>query len=265
MLDRILASANPDGLLYNEVDSATMKPVNQGLSDNWGYVYGAVYTFYQCTGEARYREAVLRVLRNLPKYRNYVWEGKSTPEMPFGSFDGYADSIESALYLVAREPAPEALGWIDSEMKVMMGMQKPNGHIENWYGEGNYNRTAMIYALMKSRGVRPDSWEPGVRVGAVQQGERLYLSLEMPAPRIIRFDYARHRRVLNFDRNYVRLNEFPEWYTVDENTLYRLRPPAAPQDEQIRLGSEMIQGIRMAPGEWLVESLGTAPYARGRR
>ena len=33
------------------------------LSDNWGYVYGAVYTHYMVTGEARYREAVLRVLR----------------------------------------------------------------------------------------------------------------------------------------------------------------------------------------------------------
>ena len=67
MLDRILASANADGMLYNEVDAATLKPANQGLSDNWGYVYGAVYTFYQCTGEARYRDAVRRVLKNLPK------------------------------------------------------------------------------------------------------------------------------------------------------------------------------------------------------
>ena len=41
---------------------------------------------------------------------------------------------------------------------------------------------------------------------------------------MIRFDYARHRRVLNLDRNYVRLNEFPEWFVVDENTLYRVAP-----------------------------------------
>jgi hypothetical protein len=67
---------------------------------------------------------------------------------------------------------PEALDWIDSEMNVMMAMQKPNGHIENWYGEGNYNRTAMIYALTKSRGVRPEHWVPGVRVGAVLERVR---------------------------------------------------------------------------------------------
>jgi hypothetical protein len=250
MLDRVLASTNPDGLLYNQIDAATLKPVNEGLSDNWGYVYGAVYTFYQCTGEAKYRDAVLRVLKALPKYRNHVWEGRSSAAMPFGSFDGYADSIESALYLVNREPVPEALDWIDTEMKVMLGMQKANGHIENWYGEGNYNRTALIYALMKSQGVRPERWEPGVRVGAVREGTRLWVSLAMPGVRRMQFDFARHRRVLNFDRNYVRLNEIPEWYTVDENTLYRVRGAG---QEQIRLGSELIAGIDLGPGEWMVE------------
>jgi hypothetical protein len=255
MLDRILESANADGMLYNEVDAATLQPVNSGLSDNWGYVYGAVYTFYQCTGETKYRDAVRRVLRNLPKHRNHLWEGKpGDPEMPSGSFDGYADSIESALYLVAREPVAEALAWIDSEIQVMMGMQKPGGHIENWYGEGNYNRTALLYALMKSQGVRPGHWETGVRVGAVSRDGKLYLSLEMPGPRRMLFDRARHRRVLNLDQNYVRLNEFPEWHAADENTLYRLRRG---DGEEILLGSELIEGVELAPGNWIVE-----PYKR---
>ncbi len=261
MLDRILESANPDGMLYNEVDAASLRPVQDGLSDNWGYVYGAVYTFYQATGEEKYRAAVRRVLRNLPKYRNYIWEARAgNPEMPLGSFDGYADSIESALYLVNREPVPEALDWIDSEMKVMMAMQKPNGHIENWYGEGNYNRTAMLYALMKSQGVRVENWEPGVRIGATRDGDRLYLTLDAVRPHRVLFDRARHRRLLNFDKNYVRLNEFPEWYTVDENTLYRLHFGNSP--EQIHLGSELIQGIDMAAAEWIIEPVGRAPYAR---
>jgi hypothetical protein len=258
MLDRVLESANADGMLYNEVDAATLKPAEDRLSDNWGYVYGAVYSFYQCTGETKYRDAVRRVLTNLPKYRNYVWEGRATPEMPHGSFDGYADSLESALYLVAREPVPEALAWIESEMNVMMAMQKPNGHIENWYGEGNYNRTGLLYALMKSKGVRPEHWEPGVRVGAVRAGAALYLSLAMPARRRIQFDSARHRRTVNLDRNYVRLNEFPEWYVVDENKLYRLRSGST---DLVRLGSELIAGIDMAPGNWTVEPLGDPPYA----
>jgi hypothetical protein len=256
LLDRVLESANPDGLLYDEVDAATLKPLTQQLSDNWGYIYGAVYTFYQCTGETRYRDAVLKVLRNLPKYRRYVWEPRPRePQLTLGSFDGYADTIESALYLVAREPVPEALDWIESEMQVMLGMQKPDGHIEYWYGEGNFNRTAMLYALMQSRGVRPAHWQPGMKVGAVQDGPRLHLSLVLPSPAAIRFDYARHRRVLNLDRNYVRLNEFPEWSIVDENTPYRVARHGDAAGEMVRLGSELIEGVTLASGDWVIEPL----------
>ena len=242
MLDRILESANPDGMLYNVIDAATLTPVDKGLSDNWGYVYGAVYAFYQATGETKYRDAVRRVLGNLPKYRNYDWER--------GSFDGYADSIESALYLAAREPVPAALDWIESETRVMMAMQQPSGFIENWYGEGNFNRTLMLYILYQSQGCRPDAWVPGLRYGAVRDGDRLYLSIEAPAgwKGLTRFDFARHRRVLNFDRNYVRLNEFPEWYTVDENKLYRL-------GDRVYLGSELVAGVRLEPGDWVIEPL----------
>ena len=262
MLDRVLESANPDGLLYNEVDAATLKPIDTGLSDNWGYVYGAVYSFYQCTGDERYREAVRRVLRSLPKYRRHVWEPRSDPALPLGSFDGYADSLESALYLTAREPAPEALDWIESEMDVMLGMQRPDGHVEYWYGEGNFNRTAMLYALMQSQGVRPAHWRPGMRIGAVRDGDRLHVSLEMPAAAVIRFDHARHRRLLNLDRNYVRLNEFPEWFVVDENTLYQLRRTTPAPASLVRLGSELIEGVTLEPGAWVVEPASAKASAR---
>jgi len=263
MLDRIIQSANADGLLYNAVNAATLEPTNRGLSDNWGYVYGSVYTFYMCTGEAKWRDAVRRVLGNLPKYRKWNWEPSQREQVPgLGSFDGYADSIESAIYLYNREPVPQALDWIDSETKVMLSMQRADGHIEDWYGEGNFNRTLLLHAYMKSQGVRPEHWKPGMRVGGVREGERLYLSFESPARAVLRFDLARHRRVLNFDKNYVRLNEFPEWYTVDENTLYRVREAASQEHERILLGSELIAGIEMAPGEWVVEPLGKAPYAK---
>ena len=256
MLDRIILSANPDGMLYNEVNAETLAPANAGLSDNWGYVYGAVYTFYMCTGDVKYRDAVRRVLGNLPKYRNWKWEPSSRARFADrGSFDGYADAIESAIYLHSREPVAEALDWIDTEMAAMLSMQRPDGHLEDWYGEGNFNRTALLHAYMKSQGVRPVAWTPGMRVGAVREGDLLYLSYAGPAPTALRFDSARHRRVLNLDRNYVRLNEFPEWFTAAENTLYRVRP-AAGGEGHVMLGSELIAGIVFEPGEWVIEALG---------
>jgi hypothetical protein len=136
-------------------------------------------------------------------------------------------------------------------MQVMLAMQRPDGHIEDWYGEGNFNRTALLYAYMKSLGVRPARWEPGVRVGAATDGKRLVVSLTTRAPRRIQFDFARHKRVMNLDQNYVRLNEFPEWFAVGENTLYRIGRAGAPGE--IRLGSELIGGVTLEAGDWIIE------------
>ena len=238
MLDHVLASANPDGMLYNVVNNADLKPRDTRLSDNWGYVYGAVYSYYLLTGEVKYRDAVRRVLANLPKYRGYDWES--------GSMDGYADSIESALYLVAREPVPEALDWIESEMKTLINYQQPDGPIERWYGDGNWNRTLLLYAMMKTQGCFLKDWQPGVELGVVRDGDRLLVSVHAARPwkGSVAFDYARHRRIFNYTKNWVRLNEWPEWSAVDENTLYRVEDPATGKFD-VRLGSELKEGLAL--------------------
>jgi hypothetical protein len=248
MLDRILASANPDGLLYDEFRPSDLAPLSTRLSDNWGYVYGAVYTHWMVTGEERYREAVRRVLASLPRYRGHDWES--------GSHDGYADAIESAIYLVNREPAPEALDWIETETARLIAFQQPDGTIERWYGDGNWARTLLLYAMMKTQGAFLDGWKEGVALGALRDGDRLYVALEAPSAWSgrLRFDHARHRRELNFTRNWVRLNEWPEWYTVDENTLYRVTSGSG--QEEVRLGSELITGIPVkGSGRWVLEPL----------
>ncbi len=259
MLDRILQSANPDGLLYNQVDARTLQPLDEKLSDNWGYVYGAVYTYYQVTGDVVYRDAVRRVLTQLPKYRRYVWEPRpASANLPLGSFDGYADAIESALYLVNREPVPAALDWIETEMAVMLAMQRPDGHLEDWYGEGNFNRTLLLWALMKSQGVMPADKAPGLRLGGVREGAALRLLVAGVDAARLQFDTARHKRVINLARNYVRLNEFPEWFVVEPNWLYRISgEKAAPR---LRLGAELMQGERFGAGTWVITPVGPPPY-----
>jgi hypothetical protein len=248
MLDRILASANPDGLLYDEIRASDLAPRETRLSDNWGYVYGAVYTHFMVTGDEKYRDAVRRVLRSLPRYRGHDWEN--------GSHDGYADAIESALYLVNREPVPEAVDWIESEVKTLIAFQQPDGAIERWYGDGNWSRTLLLYALWKTQGTFVEGWREGVKLGAVRDGDRLLVVLDAPPGwnGRLRFDHARHRRSLNFRRNYVRLNEWPEWFTVDENRLYRVRDGEGA--ETVRLGAELMAGIAVtAPGRLTVEPL----------
>ena len=248
MLDRILASANPDGMLPNEFRPSDLATLDPRLSDNWGYVYGAVYTSFMVTGETRHRDAVRRVLANLPRYRGYDWEN--------GSHDGYADAIESALYLYAREPVPEAADWIESEVRRLIAFQQPDGTIERWYGDGNWARTLLLYAMWKTQGTFLDGWREGVKLGAVRDGERLLVSLEAPADwrGRLRFDHARHARSLNLRKNYVRLNEWPEWFTVDENALYRVTDGAG--QASLRLGSELKDGIVTGAGRYTVERAG---------
>jgi len=249
MLDRVLASANPDGLLYDDIRASDLKPTQTTLSDNWGYVYGAVYTHFMVTRETRFRDAVRRVLKNLPRYRGYDWER--------GSHDGYADAIESALYLVAREDVPEAKSFIESEVMTLVAFQQEDGTIERWYGDGNWARTLLLYAMWKTLGSFLEPWQEGVKLGAVREGDRLLVSLEGPQGyrARLRFDYARHRRELNLPRNYVRLNEWPEWFVVDENTLYRVT--WGDRREEVRLGSELKSGIEVnAPSRLIVEKAG---------
>lgn len=254
MFDRLLLSSNPDGLFFNTIDTESLRPLDQRLSDNWGYLYGAMYTYFQVTGEGKYREAVVRVLKNLPKYRNWCWEPSSNAlknaraDEKLGSFDGYADAIESAIYLVNREPVPEALAWIDSEMEVMLSMQRADGHVEDWYGEGNFNRTALLWGLMKSQGVRASPWRQGLRLGAVRDGNALRFTVSGAAR--IELDYARHRRVHNWQKNYVRLNEFPEWFTVEENQLYTLTK--ADGAARVVAGFELIGGVPVEAGTYRI-------------
>ena len=49
----------------------------------------------------------------------------------------------------------------------------------------------------------------------------------------------------------MRLNEWPEWFTVDETTLYRVTSSGG---EQLRLGSELILGLPVSgSGRFVVE------------
>jgi hypothetical protein len=65
--------------------------------------------------------------------------------------------------------------------------------------------------------------------------------------------------VLNFDRNYVRLNEFPEWFVVEENRLYRMGKVADSSGDLIRLGAELIAGVELTPGDWVIEPGNVGP------
>jgi hypothetical protein len=131
---------------------------------------------------------------------------------------------------------------VESEARRLIAFQQEDGTIERWYGDGNWNRTLLLYAMWKTQGCRVDAWQDGLRLGAARDGDVLYVSIDgVPGWRgKLHFDHARHRRELNFAKNYVRLNEWPEWHVVDENTLYKVTDGEG--EARVLLGSELKDG-----------------------
>lgn len=240
ILDRILEyGRNADGLLYHTIDPRTGKVLRDELTDNWGYNYNAFLTVAEIDGAARYREAVARVLNNLHKYREYPWEG--------GGADGYADSIEGAINLLNRIPVAGAFEWVDESMRMLLAKQGDDGIIEGWHGDGNSARTALMYALWKTQGITASPWREDLELGAAPAGEgrlRVFVRAARPWRGRLRFDRKRHRVWFHLPLDYPRINQFPEWFTVDEERSYELfRRYGRPEPVS---GKQLLEGYPLA-------------------
>ncbi|MFT6783457.1 MAG: hypothetical protein ACJA1A_003397 [Saprospiraceae bacterium] len=229
MLDRILEiGRNEDGLFHNGINPKTGEIKWEGTADNFGYTFNGFYTIYQIDSIERYRTATINGLSVLnEKYRNFNWEK--------GSSDGYADAIEGALNLYAREPIVSTAAWIDSETQVMWSMQdsshRPNtekwhgsGVIEGWHGDGNFARTTIMYCLWKTQGMIVDPWRSDVKVGGVMNGDDLLISVTVDEDwkGNLKFDSPRHSTVMNMPFDWPRINQFPEWFTPLEVETFEL-------------------------------------------
>ena len=238
MLDRILeVGRNKDGLFYNSIDPVKGIPVDSAIADNFGYTLNGYYTVYLVDKIEKYREPVLKALQTLnEKYRNYAWEGTSS--------DGYADAIEGALNLYVREPVPSTGEWIDSEIKVMWNKQQPSGIIEGWHGDGNFARTTIMYCLWKTAGTYLIPWSEELQIGAVYKNSTLYLTIgsEKGWKGKVNFDRKRHIEFMHLPLDWPRINQFPEYFTVEKGSSYNISSNLSHKD-QIISGKELMEGI----------------------
>jgi len=215
MCDRILeVGRDARGMLYNSINPLTGEH-DSNICDTWGYNYNGIYSVYLVDKTPGYREAVRFVLSQLEsQVGDYHW----------GSADEYADSIESAINLYNREPDSSAAAWIDRKIHYMWRPQQPSGIIEGWHGDGNVARTGIMYAFWKTQGLRVEPWREDVRLGAVLHEGRLYVTLTVSKPwegRLV-FDRPRHRHYFHLPIDYPRINQFPEWFTIDDCEEVRL-------------------------------------------
>jgi hypothetical protein len=266
MIDRLLAvGRTPDGVWHHDIDIVTGQPIAGRHAHCWGYMFNGVYTAYMTTGEPRFREAVERALATVTRTPTYLFD--ETPPVAWWSADSYSDAIESALVLSNRLPTPGLAEQIDIATTKMLDVVRPDGIVEDWHGDGNTIRTALMYVMWKTQGARVEPWNPQVHLGAQRDGASVLLSVT--ADRAwngrVHFDYPRHRDHLHLPINYPRLNEWPEWFTVEHDRRYEVRvgdgPPVA------RLGAELVQGlaVTLREGESVrirVTDGGPPPYGR---
>ena len=243
---------NQDGLLYSWFNPATGEH-SPDLCDTWGYNYDGFYTLWLIDKTAAYRDAVRLALGNLQgKYVGACWGDKSA--------DGFADSIEGAINLFNRQPIESTAAWIESQIRMMWAIQKSDGIIEGWHGDGNFARTSLMYALWKTQGVTVQPWRADVLLGAVRDQGRLYLSLSTDRPwtgRLV-FDRPRHRVGMHLPLDYPRINQFPEWFTVQADTHYAVRINQGQSED--RTGAQLATGfpVHLKAGKMFLIDLGVS-------
>ena len=245
LLDRILVfGRNSDGFFYNSINLKSNQVIDNRIADTWGYTLNAFYTVWMVDEKVEYLNAVLKPFKSLNShYRNYEWEPKKGLG-PLGSQDGYSDAIESGINLYNRRQDSSLKKWIDSEIQVLFKMQNNSGIIEGWHGDGNFARTALMYGLWKTQGAHLEPWLPTVRIGATSNLDETYFvikSMDEWKGKLL-FDEKRHQNILNLPVDYPRINQFQEWFIIDEAATYSIRSNKAKLNGEFK-GSDLKKGI----------------------
>jgi hypothetical protein len=248
MLDRVLEiGRRPDGLWRiraGEDDGPTGL-----LNDNWGYL-SAGFVAYALTLPAdeprreRYLEAARDSMRGAAAHRGANWEN--------GRMDGFADTLEGGLSMLAFLDDAELADWVDDESGRFLAYARPDGLVTRTYLDGNFIRTALLYARWKTAGVLPHPWRADLRLGAERAGDGLVISLRADEPwrGVLRFDRPRHLEILGLPLDYPRLNSWPEWFAVQALDEVEIEDSSRGWRRRYT-GAELARGLplEMAPGE----------------
>ncbi len=240
MLKELLSwCRNEDGLWYSLVRPRDRKVLRKGTPDTWGYALTAVYMGWLTLRDPACREAVRKALSSIGKPAYAKWNGA----------DSYADSIEGALLLLRWEPDRGAASWVDRTMERLLALQRPDGIVEGWYGDGNSIRTALMYALWKSRGTWAEPWREDLGLAAEEipgGGLRVYLEAGKPWKGVLHFDFPRHIENLDLPLDYPRLNQYPEYFTVKLAGRYLVK---GPRGERAAAGALLRRGLPVEIGK----------------
>lgn len=245
MLDRLADKGrSPDGLWMRVIEIPSGRVDQDGFSDNWGYVSQAfliqalierIAPGGDPAAGARYREVAVKSLGALANYRYYNWQS--------GEMDGYADAIESAIYILHEVPDPAAELWLDDQIGALYGFQGADGAVVERDLDGNFIRSALLNAYRLTGGARLDPWTPELLLGGSRDGDCLVVwaaSSQDWQGRLV-FDRPRHRDFMNMPYDYARLNKWPEWFAASAGTAYRVTDSQGATSD--RDGKALVEGL----------------------
>lgn len=253
MLDKMLTfGRTPDGLWCNLTDLHKGGHAN-GVGDNWGYLLNALHTFDLTEGTFRYTLEIQRTMLAAAKMKSYPWE-----KFPM---DGYADSIESMMYMMPWFDLPEARAWVDDEIEILFSFQRPEGFIEAQYLDGNFVRTCLLYGRYKTQGIAPAPWRDDLRIGAIRdpktRGLVVHASSATAWNGVLKFDAQRHKEIWGMTDNYPRLNAPPEWYAIPATAKFTVTiNGGAPREVT---GTELTTGLPITLAAGTAQTLTVTP------
>ncbi len=220
LLDLLLeVGRTEDGLWYSRIDTSSYEVLDDRVIDAWGYLLTAYRIFDLAEGSDTYGPEIKRAMLAAESRKSFSWEGTHDQ-------DGYADAIESMLYMLPTFDIPECHLWVDEEIANLFSKQRSSGIIDRNYLAGNFVRTALLYAKYKTQGIMADRWREDLRLGAVRDKRKgeLYVCLSASSDweGVLMFDPPRHRTIWKLPFEYPRLNGAPEWFTVVPDATYRV-------------------------------------------
>jgi hypothetical protein len=110
--------------------------------------------------------------------------------------------------------------------------------------QSNGVRTAIMHALMHTRGVMARPWRQGLALGAsrTKEGLAVVIKSENSYRGKLVFDIPRHRIYMGFKHDWPRMNTMPEWFTVEPGKDYVVRSIAG-GSEKTYTARQLHQGL----------------------
>ena len=103
-----------------------------------------------------------------------------------------------------------------------------------------------MYALWKTQGVHCSPWREDLIFGAEMKDGKLFITVSSGKDyqgKLV-FDYKRHKKLLHLPIDYPRINQFPEWFTANDDSYYKLISTEKELNGKFS-GEELLKGVNL--------------------